>query len=109
MSAADADGDARDDDTGARLRRSGRDEYTYEHAGRTWPIYVEADAHGMTVYIARTPVWTDGTRVPDNEIVAARGMFGAVGEALSRPVTVIDPARDGGGSHMIAADGGTAP
>ncbi len=109
MSALDADTDAHDDDTGARLRRSGRDEYAYERGGRRWPIYVEADAQGMTVYFAQTPVWNDGTPVPNDEIAAARRLFGAIAEASSRPVTIIDPARDSGGSQMIASDRGSTP
>lgn len=96
MSALDADTNARDDDTGARLRRSGRDEYIYERGGRLWLIYVEADARGMTVYFAQTPVWNDGTPVPNGEIAAARGLFRAIAEASSLPVNICDPARDGG-------------
>lgn len=98
----DANGDAQDPDTGARLRRTGRDEVAYERGGRTWLVTVDADARGMTVYLARTPTWTDATPVPDVDIAHARTLFRAVGDALARPVTVIDPARDGGGSGMIA-------
>lgn len=55
-------------DSGVIVRNAGREAVQVEHLNQTWTIEVERGRRHIRFYLPASPVWDDGTPIPEEVV-----------------------------------------